>query len=124
MQHEQSTSAPGADAKARAVEHRTSIHIIIRLEVSALELQISEQIHASNGARLAQFQNLTGPVMPTNQQQSIPSYAIIATHGDKVDQKPSIDSLNDDLELLEYEFVDFAAYGKVILMKTCTKLIV
>jgi hypothetical protein len=37
------------------------------------------------------------------------------TESGKVAQEPPIDLLNDDSELLEPEFVDFSAYGKVIL---------
>jgi hypothetical protein len=35
--------------------------------------------------------------------------------GGKAAQEPPIDILNDDSELLEREFVDFSAYGVVIL---------
>jgi hypothetical protein len=52
--------------------------------------------------------------VPTNQQRSIPHDAAIATEGGKAAQEPPIDMLNDDPELLESEFVDFAAYGNVI----------
>jgi hypothetical protein len=50
----------------------------------------------------------------TNQQHSIPPDATIATEGAKAAHEPPIDLLNDDPELHEPEFVDFAAYGKVI----------
>jgi hypothetical protein len=50
-----------------------------------------------------------------NQQQSIPLNATIATEGGKAAPEPPIDMLNNDPELHEPEFVDFAAYGKIIL---------
>jgi hypothetical protein len=50
----------------------------------------------------------------TNQQQSIPPDATIAIEGGKADPEPLIDLLHDDPELHEPEFVDFAAYGKII----------
>jgi hypothetical protein len=53
--------------------------------------------------------------VPTNQQQSTPLNAAIATEGGKEAQEPPIDLLNDDPELLQPEFVDFTAYGRVIL---------
>jgi hypothetical protein len=37
-----------------------------------------------------------------------------ATEGGKEAKEPPIDLLNNGPELLENEFVDFAAYGKVI----------
>jgi hypothetical protein len=52
--------------------------------------------------------------VPTNQKQSIPLDATIAIEGGKAAQEPPIDLRNDDSELLELEFVDFSAYGKVI----------
>jgi hypothetical protein len=53
-------------------------------------------------------------VLP-NQEQSIPPDATIATEGGEAAHEPPIDMLNDDPELHEPEFVDFAAYGRVIL---------
>jgi hypothetical protein len=53
--------------------------------------------------------------VPTNQQQPILPDATIATEGGKAAREPPIDQLNDDPELHEPEFVDFATYEKVIL---------
>jgi hypothetical protein len=66
--------------------------------VSALELRLAEQIHASNTALLAQLERLTGPLVLTNQQRSIPPYATIAIEGGKAAPEPPIDLLNDDPE--------------------------
>jgi hypothetical protein len=52
--------------------------------------------------------------VPTNEEQSIPPNATIATEGGKAAQEPPIDLPNEDSELLELEFVDFSACGKVI----------
>jgi hypothetical protein len=111
MQPEQSTCAPGVDALPSVHEQRTSEHI--QIAVSALELRISEQIQASsNTALLAHLQRLTCPHVPTNQQQSIPPDATIATEGGKAAQEPPIDMLNDGPDPHEPEFVDFATYKK------------
>jgi hypothetical protein len=45
---------------------------------------------------------------------SIPHDPTIETEGGKAALEPPIDLLNDDPELQEPEFVDFAAYGKII----------
>jgi hypothetical protein len=47
--------------------------------------------------------------VPTNQQLLISPDAAIATEGGKAAQETPIDTLDDDPELLEPEFVDFAA---------------
>jgi hypothetical protein len=113
MQPEPSSSAPGVDTLPFAIEQRTSKQI--QSAVSALDLRLAEQIQASNTALLAQLERLTSLPVLTNQQQSIPPDATIATEGGKAALEPPIDLLNDDPELHEPEFVDFAAYGKIIL---------
>jgi hypothetical protein len=60
-----------------ALEHSTSEQI--RIATSALELRISEQIQVSNAALLAHLRSLIYQAVPTNQQQSIPHDATIAT---------------------------------------------
>jgi hypothetical protein len=47
--------------------------------------------------------------VPAKQQESIPPYAAVATEGGKAAQEPHIDSLNNDPDHVEPEFVDFAA---------------
>jgi hypothetical protein len=113
MQPEPSSFAPGVDTLPSVIEQRTSEQT--QSAVSALELRLTEQIHASNTALLAQLERLTSPHVLTNQQQSIPHVATIATKGGKAALEPPIDLLNDDPEIHEPEFVDFAAYGKIIL---------
>jgi hypothetical protein len=112
MQPEPSSSAPGVDTLPSLIEQRISKHI--QSAVSALELRLAKQIQASNTALLAQLERLTCPHVLTNQQQSIPPDATIAIEGGKADPEPLIDLLHDDPELHEPEFVDFAAYGKII----------
>jgi len=112
MQPEPSSSAPGVDPLPSVIEQRTSEQI--QSAVSALELRLAEQIQASNTALLAQLERLTGPTELPNQQQSIPPDATIATEGGKAAPEQPIDLLNDDPELHEPEFVDFASYGKII----------
>jgi hypothetical protein len=53
MQFEQSTSAHEVDTLPPVSEQRTTEHI--QIEVSALELWISEQIQASNTALFSQL---------------------------------------------------------------------
>jgi hypothetical protein len=74
---------------------------------------LAEQIQASNTALLAQLERLTGPSVLPNKQQSIPPDATIAIEGGKAAPEHPIDLQNDDPELHEPEFVDFAAYGKI-----------
>jgi hypothetical protein len=112
MQHEPSSSAPGVDPLPSVIKHCTSEEI--QSAVSALELRLAEQIQASNTALLARLERLTGPSVLPNQQHSIPPDATIAIEGGKATHEQPIDMLNDDPELHEPEFVDFAAYGKII----------
>jgi hypothetical protein len=93
MQLEQPTSAHAVDALPHVSEKRASEQV--QIVVSALELQISEQVHGSNTALLAQLQRLAQPHVP-NQHQSIPPKATVATEGGKAAQEPPIDLLNDD----------------------------
>jgi uncharacterized protein YifE (UPF0438 family) len=112
MQPEPSSSAPGVDTLPSIIEQRTSEQI--QSAVAALELRLAAQIQASITALLAQLERLTSPPVLTNQHQSIPPDATIAIEGGKAAPEPPIDLLKDDPELHEPEFVDFAAYGKVI----------
>jgi hypothetical protein len=112
MQPEQSTSALAADPHATSIEQLTAEQI--RTAVLASEQRITEQFLAASDALLAQLQQPTATPASTEQQQSIPADASLATEGGKAALEPPIDMLDDEPEPSASEFVDFANYGEVI----------
>jgi hypothetical protein len=69
---------------------------------------------AANAALLAQLQQPKATPATTDQQQSIPADATLATEGGKEALEPPIDLLDDEPEPSASEFVDFSYYGEVI----------
>jgi hypothetical protein len=68
---------------------------------------------AANVALLAQLQQPTATSATTDQHQSIPAAATLATEGDKEAPEPPIDLLDDEPDPSASEFVDFSYYGEV-----------
>jgi hypothetical protein len=63
---------------------------------------------------LAQLHQTTVTPANTDQQQSIPADATLATEGGKAAPEPPIDLLDDETEPIASEFVEFTYYGEVI----------